>query len=423
MCRAVGRSGGRTLADSEPSWRRSRPPDRPTGRPALAALLLLAATLLASPLHGQDTKELERSRKRLEEIRRERDRLQEQQQRLQGQVHDVNDELHNLERQRESTQKIVDEIERQIGGLSGRLDRTSAELILAEDNLAERRAVLERRLVDIYKRGALYTFQALLAAESFGDLLSRYKYLYLTSRQDRALVSDVEKLRNRVVEQRDDLLDVRKQLDRSREEREAEYTKFSELVEARARRLSQLRRTARSTEQRLAELEKDESRLNDLLASLERARRNEAREPGGAAPVPGSITTADIGRLDWPVEGAIVYRFGRDTLPSGGIIRWNGIGIAANPGTPVHAVESGKVRLVGQFGTYGLTVVLEHGNGYYSVYSHLQSAEVQLSASVARGQTIGTVGGENSDYGPHLHFEIRGENQVALNPVDWLRKR
>jgi murein hydrolase activator len=386
-------------------------------------MTVVALALLPGPLPAQDNRELERSRKRLEEIRKERDRLQQQQERLQGQVHDVNDELHNLERQRESTQRIVDEIESQIGGLSGRLDRTSAELILAEDNLAERRAVLERRLVDIYKRGALYTFQALLAAESFGDLLSRYKYLYLTSRQDRALVGDVEKLRNRVVEQRDDLLDVRKQLDRSREEREAEYTKFTELVEARARRLAQLRRSARTTEQRLVELEKDESRLNDLLASLERARRNEAREPGGAAPVPGSITTADIGRLDWPVEGAIVYRFGRDTLPSGGIIRWNGIGIAANSGTPVTAVESGKVRLVGQFGTYGLTVVLEHGNGYYSVYSHLQSAEVQLSASVARGQTIGTVGGENSDYGPHLHFEIRGENQVALNPVDWLRKR
>jgi murein hydrolase activator len=386
-------------------------------------MTVAALALVSAPLQAQDTKELERSRKRLEEIRRERDRLQQQQERLQGQVHDVNDELHNLERQRESTQKIVDEIERQIGSLSGRLDRTSAELILAEDNLAERRAVLERRLVDIYKRGALYTFQALLAAESFGDLLSRYKYLYLTSRQDRALVGDVEKLRNRVVDQRDDLLDVRKQLDRSREEREAEYTKFTELAQARARRLRQLRRDARTTEQRLDELEKDERRLNDLLASLERARRDEAREPGGAAPVPGSITTADIGRLDWPVEGAIVYRFGRDTLPSGGIIRWNGIGIAANSGTPVKAVESGKVRLVGQFGTYGLTVVLEHGNGYYSVYSHLQSAEVQLSASVARGQTIGTVGGENSDYGPHLHFEIRGENQVALNPVDWLRRR
>jgi len=387
-----------------------------------AAIVLLALASLPVALRAQDT-ELERSRKRLEEIRKERDRLQQQQEQLQGQVHDVNDELHNLERQRESTQRIVDEIERQIGGLSGRLDRSSAELILAEDNLAERRAVLERRLVDIYKRGALYTFQALLAAESFGDLLSRYKYLYLTSRQDRALVGDVEKLRNRVVEQRDDLLDVRKQLDRTREEREAEYSKFSELVEARGRRLAQLRRTARTTGQRLDELRKDEARLNDVLASLERSRRDEAARPGGAAPVPGSITTADIGRLDWPVEGAIVYRFGRDTLPSGGIIRWNGVGIAANAGTPVKAVESGKVRLVGQFGTYGLTVVLEHGNGYYSVYSHLQSAAVELSANVARGQTIGAVGGENSDYGPHLHFEIRGENQVALNPVDWLRKR
>ncbi len=392
--------------------------------PAAPLLGLLLICIVSIPGQAQDRPDLDESRRRLEEIRRERDRLEAQQQRLQGQVHDVNDELHNLERQRESTQKIVDEIGRQIGGLSGQLDRTSAELILAEDNLAERRAVLERRLVDIYKRGPLYTFQALLAAESFGDLLSRYKYLYLTSRQDRALVGDVEKLRNRVVDQRDDLLDVRRQLDRSREEREAEYGKVTDLVDARARRLVQLRRSARTTERRLDELTKDEARLNGLLASLERARRDEAaRGLRGATPVPGSITTADLGRLDWPVDGAIVYRFGRDTLPSGGIIRWNGIGIAAGSGTPVKAVESGKVRLVGQFGTYGLTVVLEHGNGYYSVYSHLQSAEVQLASTVTRGQVLGNVGGENSDYGPHLHFEIRGENQVALDPTEWLRKR
>ncbi len=389
---------------------------------ALVALLILAAGM-AAPAAAQDSTDMERSRRRLEEIRRERDRLQQQQERLQGQVHDVNDELQNIERQRESTQKIVDEIERQIGGLSGQLDRTSAELILAEDNLAERRAVLERRLVDIYKRGPMYTFQALLAAESFGELLSRYKYLYLTSRQDRALVGDVEKLRNRVVDQRDDLLDVRKQLDRRREEREAEYSKYTDLAGTRARRLSQLRRSARTTERRLDSLQRDESRLNNVLAALERARRDEARNPSAAAPVPGSITTADLGRLDWPVEGAMVYHFGRDTLPSGGIIRWNGVGIAASLGTPVKSVEAGKVRLVGQFGTYGLTVVLEHGNGYYSVYSHLQSAAVQLGATVVRGQAIGSVGGENSDYGPHLHFEIRGENQVALDPTEWLRRR
>lgn len=387
-------------------------------------MLLCLAALTFAPLRLEAQQDLESSRRRLSEIRQERERLQQQQERLQGQVHDVSDELRNLERQRESTERIMTEIERQIGGLSSQLDRASAELILAEDNLADRRAVLHRRLVDIYKRGPLYTFQALLAAESFGDLLSRYKYLYLTSRQDRALLTDVEKLRNRVAHRRNDILDVRQQLDRTRREREAEFAKYSELARARATRLDQLRRSARSTERKLAELKKDETRLNSLLASLERARRDEAaRGLRGATPLPGSITTADLGRLDWPVEGTIVYRFGRDTLPSGGIIRWNGIGIAARPGTLIKAVESGKVRLVGQFGTYGLTVVLEHGNGYYSVYSHLQSAAVKLGASVTRGGVIGAVGGENSDYGPHLHFEIRGENQVALDPTEWLRKR
>jgi septal ring factor EnvC (AmiA/AmiB activator) len=375
-------------------------------------------------VQAQGTPDLEESKRRLEEIRAERDRLERQREQLQGQVHDVNDELSNLERQRQSTERIVNEIERQIGGLASQLDRSSAELILAQDNLEERRAVLQRRLVDIYKRGPLHTFQVLLAAESFGDLLSRYKYLYLTSEQDRALVGDVEKLRNRVVVQRNNILNVRGELDRRREEREAEASKYSHLASERSQKLQSLQRSARSTERRLVQLQRDESRLNGLLAALERARRDEAsRALRGGVSAPGSITTADLGKLDWPVEGTIVYRFGRDTLPSGGIIRWNGVGIAAPIGTPVKAVESGTVRLVGQFGTYGLTIVLEHGNGYYSVYSHLETAEVKLGTTVSKGKVIGTVGGQNSDYGPHLHFEIRGENQIALDPTTWLRKR
>jgi septal ring factor EnvC (AmiA/AmiB activator) len=385
-------------------------------------LLLLSGTAAAQQ---SPTRELDESRRRLEEIKAERDRLQSQRQRLQGQVHDASADLRNIERQKESTERIVHEIERQIGGLSGQLDRSSAELILAQDNLAERRAILERRLIDIYKRGALYAFQVLLTAESFGDLLSRYKYLYLTSRQDRALVEDVEQLRKRVVANRNDLLMVRGELDRRRQEREAEYQRFGSLAQERARRIQQLQRTARTTEQRLSALERDELRLSQLLATLERARREElARRRAGlpVAAVPGALTTADIGKLDWPVDGPIIYRFGRDTLPSGGVIRWNGIGIQAPAGTPVRSVEAGKVRLVGQFGTYGLTVLLEHGNGYYSVYSHLQSATVKLGDVVSKAQAIGAVGGISSEHGPHLHFEIRGENQIALDPTDWLRK-
>ncbi len=172
---------------------RTRPPLRP-----------LRPLRLSRLPRSTDRTEVEESRARLEEIRKERDRLQEQQQRLPGTGARRQRRAEQSRAAARVHQRIVNEIERQIGGLANQLDRSSAELILAEDNLAERRAVLERRLVDIYKRGPLYTFQALLAAESFGDLLSRYKYLYLTSRQDRALVADVEKLRNRVIQQRND---------------------------------------------------------------------------------------------------------------------------------------------------------------------------------------------------------------------------
>jgi septal ring factor EnvC (AmiA/AmiB activator) len=386
--------------------------------------LLVAVTLLAAgPLHAQDrtTVEMERSRQRLDSIRAERARLEAQQERLQGQVRDVNADLRNIERQRETTNRIVNEIESQLAGLNNQLGRVSGELALAEDNLDEKRAVLERRLIEIYKRGRMYTFQALLAAESFGDLLARYKYLYLSSRQDRALVHDVEALNARVRRQRNDLLGIRTTLGSTREDRARELQRYADLATARARRLSQLQRSGVATGERLTALERDEARLNELLAALERARRTAT--VGGGAPIAGGLTTEDIGKLDWPVNGRVVYNFGRTTLPSGGVVRWNGIGIGAAEGTPVKAVETGRVELVQRLGTYGLTVVVQHGNGYRSLYMQLQNTSVAVGQDVTRGQVIGTVGGANSEQGPHLHFEIRGENSIALDPSDWLRRR
>lgn len=405
---AAGRSDGRTVG----RWLRVLC--------ALSALCVLPAPLPLSAQQPPPTTP-EEGRRRIEAIRAERERLQREQARLQGQVQDVGTELRNLERQRDVTNQLVNEIERQLGGLGDQLERVGAELVLAQDNLAERQAVLERRLVDIYKRGPLHTWQVLLAAESFGDLLARYKYLYLTSVQDRALLTDVARLNERITRQRGQLREVQGQLDNRRTEREAELRRYASLAAEREGRLRRLRQTTRETGERLSALERDEARLNELLVALERR-----RTAGGAAAAPragGGLTTADIGRLDWPVEGRILYRFGRDTLPSGGVIRWNGIGIGAEAGTAVRAVEGGRVALVQRLSTYGLTVVVEHGNGYYSLYMQLQSASVQVGQAIERGALVGTVGGANTDYGAHLHFEIRGENQIALDPMDWLRRR
>ena len=127
--------------------------------------------------------------------------------------------------------------------------------------------------------------------------------------------------------------------------------------------------------------------------------------------------------MNWPVEGTLLYEFGREQLANGGVILRNGIGIGAALGTAVHAVADGTVALRDRLGTYGLTVIVEHGNGYWAVYAQLANAAVARGDRIKAGQVIGTVGGEGSDRGPHLYFEIRGENQIALDPLTWLRRR
>lgn len=386
-------------------------------------LPILLAVLSTTALHAQ-TPTLEDSRKKLEDVRRERQRLEEERSKFQGQVQNLGAEIDNLERQRQSTNRIVNALEEQINGLNGQVDRAGAELVLVQDNLAEKRAVLARRLTEIYKRGQLYTFEVLVAAQSFGDLLSRYKYLYIQSRQDKFLVGDVEKLTAQVLKRRGEIIQAKSQLDLSREEREAELRRYGRLVEERGQRLRDARRSSTRTEQQLTALEKDERRLNDLLVELERARRsNAARGNAAGAPQPATLSTSDIGKLDWPVNGPILYNFGPVRHSSGATTLNNGIGIGAPVGTSVKAVEAGRVERVFSFSTYGLIVILDHGDGYRSLYMQLNSASVKQGTQVAKGDVIGTTGGAGTDAGPQLYFEIRGPSGAALDPTDWLKAR
>lgn len=341
--------------------------------------------------------------------------------RLRTQAHSLTDELANIERQKETTNRIVNELDRQINGLSSQIDRTTVDLLLAQDALAQKRAVLERRLVDIYQRGPLYGYQVLLAAESFGDLLSRYKYLYLVSRQDRLLANDMSKLQRRIARERQTLVDGRDALGRRKTERTEELDRYLALEHARQASLKETRRSAREAQQRLSQLERDEKGLNDRIVALERARREALAR--GAVTAAAAITTADLGQLDWPAEGRIIYQFGTASGPNNTRIPWHGIGIAAPVGAPVRAIAAGSVSLAGPLGTYLTSVLLDHGGGYYSFYGYLADATVTQGERVAKGEVIGHVGGESSDQGPHLHFEIRGQGGIALDPINWLKSR
>lgn len=379
----------------------------------------VVATLLAPALlRGQDVeRQIRTNQERLEEIRRERNQLVSELTRLRGRARTLATELSNLERQRSATGRLINELDRQIGSLAGTLDTVTLDLALTQDAHAEKQAVLRRRLVDIYKRGPLWTFQALLASESFGDLLSRYKYLYLVSTQDRALARSVEELRDRIGDQRRQLLALRGELGNRREERGQELGRYQQLEQQRQRSLQQTRGSEREAAARLESLTRDEQRLNDLIASLERARR-----AAPAAAGPATITSDHLGKLEWPVEGDLVYRFGPHQLPNRTVIRYQGIGIKAPVGTPVRAVAGGVVHFAGTLGTYGSTVIISHGSTFSTLYLYLSQINVTPRQRVVAGDVVGQSGGAASDEGPHVEFQMR-ERTITLDPLNWLKAR
>lgn len=376
--------------------------------------------------HAQQTQteiKLRAQRDTLDQIRRERAQLEARMRTLQGSAHDLSEEVANLDQRAEATARLVNALDHQLTTITNDVSDASSKMVRAEDDLTAQRAILEHRLVEIYKRGPMFTFQVLLSAQSFGDLVARYKYLHLLTLRDRALVKHVEELRNEVGQERDRLVTLQNAVAQNRSDKAREEDELRSLERQRQRSLSSVKRQVVQTEARLAAVRRTETQLTGTIAALEEARKRAEAASPRSAPSRSTITTADYGKLDWPVQGDILYPFGRQVQSNNTTIRWNGIGIAAPIGTPVHVVAAGEVVSVSQLGLYGLTVIVDHGGGDYSIYGSLQNARVTRGQKVEKDQVIGTVGVSDPDFPAHLHFEVRQHGGPAVDPTTWLRHR
>ena len=388
----------------------------------MRGFLLVGLLLAAAPAYAQQNTELRESQQRLEKIRQERQQLQQELDALKSRVRDATREAQVLARQRAASESAMRELDYQAEVINANVDSTNAELTATHLQLTNRTRALNERLRSIYKRGKLHTVRVLLSAESFGDVLRRYKYLHLLTLNDRMMVSEVKQLEANLLRQEQELRRSLQQLDNLRIEKNEELRQLEALSGRSNRSLRQFREQERATTGRLDQLAKDEARLSSVIADLERRRLS-----AGNASRTGSISTRDLGALNWPVEGNLVFRFGPERRPNGVTLRYNGIGIAAPAGTSVKAVEGGTVEVAGVLEGYGQSVVIGHGAGYYTLYLRLKSIGVRTGQRVTPGQIVGTVGGEGSPEGPHLEFQVRtpgvGGSPVAVDPLNWLRAR
>ncbi|MEO5617794.1 MAG: peptidoglycan DD-metalloendopeptidase family protein [Candidatus Eisenbacteria bacterium] len=383
-----------------------------------------ALALLAAPLAAQDSLE-QAKRRELEGIQGAAREKREAASRLKGQENKELVRLKRTERDLSMTRRRLNTLRSRRQNLDHQLDATRTNLERSILTLQSQRSRLSRRLRNVYKSGAARDMEFLLSTRSFGNLLARWDYLVMVAEQDRILLDEVRNRKDMVQADKMRLESNLTDIERNSRRTTAENERLARLRSERAGTVKKIKTERQAYEAAAAELDRTASSIKRLLTTLERKRREEAdraRQQGRTPePYTGDFARAE-GQLEWPVRGDIVGHFGPEKHPKWGtVVPNNGVDISTPIGTPVRAVAKGRVDYTSNdFEAYGQMVILNHGDGYYTLYAHLSHISVAVGAEIAAGQVLGRSGDTGSLKGSVLHFEVR-KGGSSLNPENWLR--
>ncbi len=357
----------------------------------------------------------------LRRIREEIERLREGAEDLRGRETGILKALDAIDREVALQNRLLSGLSRKSERVLGDLDVAQHDLDRASTGLTRREEIFRRRLRTMYRLGKYHEYEVLLGSVSFVDLVRRFDFLVLTALRDRELVGHLLKQRDEVTRRERRLRLVAEEMARVEEEAEREKERLIAKRGERERLLREVRSERALREEALAELEESSARLQRLLASLEDERMiSQAR---GDTTLEGVALAGREGSLLWPAEGRIVGQFGRRTHPEFGTETVNnGIDIRAEAGQPIRSVAPGRVDYVSTLPGYGNCVIVNHGDGFYTLYAHASEVFVEQGAVVQEGQVIALVGSTGSLAGDLLHFEIR-EGRKPVDPLGWLRRR
>jgi len=276
------------------------------------------------------------------------------------------------------------------------------------------RADLAARMAALYRLGRLGYLRPLAAADSAASFLDGLRLLTHLARRDAALLARHEEAATTLASREEELAARRKELgELAAESRKKEVA----LAAARTRQaalFAQVHETARAEERQVTALADKSERLAALLDLLEG--RGRALAPGAAS------IRKYRGALDWPLKGPVVVPFGRIANPKfpKTFLRSSGWTLEASPGTPVHAVFSGDVVYAQWLKGYGNLVVVDHGDGVFTLYGRLATGTVGRGEHLALGDAVGLLGESPEDEPAGLYFEIR-DNRTSADPAAWLR--
>ncbi len=272
---------------------------------------------------------------------------------------------------------------------------------------------LARTVRATYMNGREPTLKLLLSQEQPDQVarLMRYHEYFQRARAER--LDQLEKDLADLLAVSLEVSDARDRFNRRRDAVATQQTRLESARREREQALTRLNVRLNEQGQRISSLEADAERLDKLLQEMNRALADIPANPGGA-PF-GELA----GKLPWPVQGRAKVNFGarRD-----GGLRWNGVLLEAATGTPVRAVHTGRVVYADWLRGYGLMLIVDHGNGFLSLYGHNQSLLRAVGDWVAQGDVLARAGNSGGAGESGLYFEIRQQGR-PVNPDRWCNRR
>ncbi|MGH8174292.1 MAG: murein hydrolase activator EnvC family protein [Rhodanobacteraceae bacterium] len=383
----------------------------------VAALAFLAAApAFAEPADDaadpQQAAQERQARQKLDAVRAEIKALTEQKRETEGERGDAAHSLREKETAVAAIARDVHALDEKIAEEEAQLEQLNARRAKLEEILKSQREALAALLRSAYALGRNEELKLLLQQDdvaAIARVLAYHRYF------QRARVGRIDQLSadlEQLAAVQDSIRKKTTELAATRDARSAEGAKLETERAERAALLAELDTRLKDQSARAAALGKDEQALTDLIEKLRDVFADIPKQLSGAEPF-----ASMRGRLAWPVTGKIAVRFGAAD-DSGR--RSSGLLISAKTGTPVHAVSHGRVAFADWLRGYGLMIIVDHGDGYLSLYGCNETLLKDVGDWVGAGETIASSGESGGQKTAGVYFEVRTKGQ-PVDPRVWLR--
>lgn len=377
----------------------------------LSLTLLIAALTCAAPSFAwQDdvAAEREQTERRLQQLAAEIAARQAAIAERQQDLSLTQQQLRQLELQMSTVASELQQTQTAIAATEGRLQQLKTEQQQLEREYAQQQARLAQQIQAAYKMGEHDLLKLLLNQQQSNQverMLGYYGYLNRARLQQLDQVNQTAADLDQVAQA---LTAEQATLQEQANTQRRQQGVLREQSQSQQELLKRLQREQQADTQRITALKRDQEALEQVLEGLLAALRDEPQLLG-LKPLQGKML--------WPAEGRVRRLFA--TERSGGV-PWRGVIIEAAEGTPVKAIADGRVIFANWLRGYGLVLVLDHGEGYMSLYGHNQTIVPDVGQTVRQGETVALVGQSGGQTEPSLYFEIRIKGD-AVNPTRWVR--